>query len=126
MREWLEALEGAPDEDVLPVLAYAAGLETDLGADGPGAVRRAVLLLAAGGDPLRGLELDGRAVTALAADLDAPARRAELADGLAALARTADGLPHVTAALARLAADPDLAWLAFAAGVLADALGADE
>jgi hypothetical protein len=126
MREWLEALEGAPDEDMLPVLAYAAGLGSDLGADGPGAIRRAVLLLAAGGDPLRGLELDGRAVTALAADLDAPARRAELADGLASLVRTADGLPHVTAALARLAADPDLAWRAFAAGVLADALGDDE
>src|SRR3954452_14969342 len=117
MQEWLEALEDAPDEDVLPVLAYAAGLEIDLGADGPAAIRRAVLLLAAGGDPLRGLELDGRAVTALAADLDAPARRVELAEEIATLALTADGLPRVTAALARLAADSDLAWRAFAAGV---------
>ena len=34
-----------------------------------GPVRRAVLLLAAGGDPQRELDLDGRAVTALAAEL---------------------------------------------------------
>ena len=126
MRDWLEALEGAPDEDAAPVLAYAAGLELDLGDDAPGAIRRAVLLLAAGGDPMRGLELDGRAITALAADLDAPERRAELAREFAALSQAAAGLPRVTALLARLTADPDLAWRAFAAGVLADALGEEE
>src|SRR4051794_41455142 len=85
MREWLEALDGGPEDDALPVLAYAAGLDIDLGPDGPGAVRRAVLLLAAGGDPLRGLELDGRAVTALAADLDDAGRRVELARRVAPL-----------------------------------------
>src|SRR4051794_8139601 len=126
MREWLEALDGGPEDDALPVLAYAAGLEIDLGPDGPGAVRRAVLLLAAGGDPLRGIELDGRAVAALAADLDDPERRDELAAGIAALGAAAAGLPRVGASLARLAADPELAWRAFAAGVLADALGDDE
>jgi hypothetical protein len=126
MREWLEALEVGAGEEVLPVLAYAAGLDIELGPDGPAAIRRAVLLLATGGDPLRGLDLDGRAVTALAADLDSTGRRVELAAGLATLTQTADRLPHLTAALARLASDADLAWHAFAAGVLADALGDDE
>ena len=50
------------------------------------ALRRAELLLAAGGDPRRPLELYGRAVTALAEDLDDPPLRAELAAGLEALA----------------------------------------
>lgn len=118
MREWLETLETVPD---MPVLAYAAGLSIDLGEDAPGATRRAVLLLAAGGDPRRGLDLEGRAVTALAAELDEPSRRAELAAGLAALAEAAGGLPAADA-VARLAADPELAWRAFAAGVLADSL----
>ena len=47
-----------------------------------GALRRAVLLLAAGGDPHRALELDGRAVTGMAVELDSPERRAALARGL--------------------------------------------
>ncbi len=121
MRAWLESLDAAPE---LPVLAYAAGLGIRLGDDAPGAIRRAVLLLAAGGDPRRGLDLEGRAVTALAAELDEPGRRAALADGLAALAQAARGLPAATA-IARLAADPELAWRAFAAGVLADSLEDD-
>jgi hypothetical protein len=120
MRDWLQTQDEAPQ---LPVLAYAAGLEIDPGDDGPGAVRRALLLLATGGDPLRGVEeLDGRAVTALADDLDDAARRAALAEGLAALREAAEGLPNVRAALDRLAADPDLAWRAWASGLLADAL----
>jgi hypothetical protein len=122
MDDWLQTQEREPQ---LPVLAYAAGLEIDPGEDGPGAIRRALLLLATGGDPLRGVEeLDGRAVTALADDLDDPGRRAALAEGLAALREAADGLPNVLAALDRLAADPDLAWRAWASGLLADALDA--
>src|SRR3954469_10342434 len=119
MRDWLQTQEEGPE---LAVLAYAAGLEIDLGDDAPGAIRRAVLLLATGGDPLRGLELDGRAVTALAAELDATERRAELADGLVRLRDAAAGLPRVTTAIDSLAADPELAWRAFATGVLADSL----
>jgi hypothetical protein len=120
MRDWLETQEEAPQ---LAVLAYAAGLDIDPGDAAPGAIRRALLLLATGGDPLRGVEeLDGRAVTALAADLDDPSLRAQLADGLAALRATATGLPNVVAALDRLAADPDLAWRAYASGLLADSL----
>jgi hypothetical protein len=119
MRDWLQTQEEEPQ---LPVLAYAAGIDIDLGADAPGAIRRAVLLLATGGDPLRGLDLQGRAVTALATDLDAPGNHAALAAGLGELRRTAAGLPNVVAALDRLLADPGLAWRAFVAGVLADSL----
>jgi hypothetical protein len=118
VRDWLDTL----DETVgLPVLAYAAGLEIDLGEDARGATRRALLLLAAGGDPRRDLDLNGRAVTAVAEDLDSPGRRAALADGLAALVTAAAGLP-VAARIEHLAAEPELAWRAFAAGVLADSL----
>jgi hypothetical protein len=118
MRDWLQTQE---DDPQAPVLAYAAGLDIDLGEDAAGAIRRAVLLLATGGNPLREIELDGRAVTALAADVDAPERRAALAAGLAGLRAAATGLPNTVAALDALAADPDRAWHAFAAGVLADA-----
>jgi hypothetical protein len=120
MEDWLQTQEREPQ---LPVLAYAAGLEIDSGDDGAGAIRRALLLLATGGDPRLGVEeLDGRAVTALAADLDSPARREQLADGLNALRDAAVDLPRVRGALDRLAADPDLSWRAWAAGLLADAL----
>jgi hypothetical protein len=97
---------------LLPVLAWLAGP----GVDDRGAVRRAMLLLAAGGDPHRSLELDGRAVTSLAADIDSPERRDGLAAGLASL--QVDGLPRVTAAVGRLLGDRELAWRAYAAGVL--------
>jgi hypothetical protein len=86
-------------------------------------VRRAMLLLAAGGDPHRTLELDGRAVTALAAELDSPERRQELAAGLGSL--PAEGLPRVAAAVERLLRDGDLAWRALAAGLLGDELASD-
>jgi hypothetical protein len=109
----LERLEEVvEDDDLPPVVAWLAGPEVD----DRGAVRRALLLLAAGGDPHRSLELDGRAVTALAADLDSPERRRALGAGLAAL--PVEGLPRVAAAVARLLGDPDLAWRAYAAGVL--------
>jgi hypothetical protein len=90
-----------------------------------GAVRRAVLLLATGGDPHRGVDLDGRAVTALAADLDAPERRTALVGGLASLLAMAAGLPAVGAALTRLIGDEELAWRALAAGLLGEELASD-
>ena len=80
-----------------------------------GAVRRALLLLAAGGDPRREPELDGRAVTALAAELDRPERRAELAAALRGLRDGAEAL----------LADPELAWRAFACAQLAEELASD-
>jgi hypothetical protein len=114
---------GGEDEGVVS-LALVAGSELELPEDDlNAALRRAVLLLAAGGDPRRELELDGRAVTALAADLDAPGRRVQLAERLATLRAPAAGLPLVEGAIARLLADGDLAWRAFACAVLAHELG---
>jgi hypothetical protein len=90
------------------------------------ALRRSELLLAAGGDPRRPLELHGRAVTALAEDLDAPERRAQLAAGLAELVPVAPGLAEVTAALERLTHDADLAWQCYAMARLAEHLGGED
>jgi hypothetical protein len=108
------------------VLAWLAGADVQIPEDeAAGALRRAVLLLAAGGDPHRALELDGRAVTGMAAELDSPERRAALARGLDALRADAAGLLEATAALDRLLADDDLAWRAYAAGLIGEEL-ADE
>lgn len=120
MRDVLEQLEAAGGDLAVP-LAWLAGRRVRLDEDElRGAIRRAELLLAAGGDPRRALELHGRAVTALAADLDRDEARAELRSGLAEL--DAGGLPRVGAELERLAADPDLAWRAYAGALLADEL----
>jgi hypothetical protein len=119
-----EMLASGGEEEGVVSLALVAGSQLELPEDElNAALRRAMLLLAAGGDPRRELELDGRAVSALAADLDAPARRRELAERLAGLRRPAAGLPLVEGALARLLADGDLAWQAFACAVLAHELG---
>jgi hypothetical protein len=124
MRQIEEMLATGGDVEGLVSLALAAGSDIELPEDElNAAVRRSVLLLAAGGDPTRELELDGRAVTALAADLDAPARRNELAAQLAGLRQPAAGLPLVEGALARLSADSDLAWRSFACALLAHELG---
>jgi hypothetical protein len=89
-----------------------------------GARRRAIQLLATGGDPRRGsgLELEGRAVAALAEDLDDPARREALSAGLERLRRTAEGLPRVVERVDRLSFDPDFAWRWFACILLAEEL----
>jgi hypothetical protein len=114
---------GGQDEGVVS-LALVAGSELELPEDElNAALRRSLLLLAAGGDPQRELELHGRAVTALANDLDDAERRRQLAEKLATLRRPAAGLPLVEGALARLLADRDLAWQAFACAVLAHELG---
>lgn len=81
-----------------------------------------MLLLAAGGDPHREPELDGRAAAALAAELDGPEHRDGLARGLETLRAEADGLPRTEAALEELAGDPELAWRAYAAGLLGEEL----
>lgn len=107
-------------------LALLAGQDVELDPDElRGARRRAVQLLATGGDPHRDPEPDGRAVTALAADLDAPEHRAALADGLSSLNATVAGLPEVSARLERLSADQELAWRWFACTVLAEELVED-
>jgi hypothetical protein len=88
-----------------------------------GARRRAMFVLAAGGDPHRDLGFDSVAAERLANELDTPGRRARLAAALDGL--PADDLPVVSAAAESLRADPDLAWRSFALSLLADEL-ADE
>ncbi|TML72921.1 MAG: hypothetical protein E6G12_12005 [Actinobacteria bacterium] len=88
-----------------------------------GARRRAMFVLAAGGDPHRDVGLDSVAAERLADELDTPERRAQLAAALDEL--PADDLPAVTAAMESLRADPELAWRSFALSLLADEL-ADE
>ncbi len=124
MRQWLEQVDAtAAGDDAVAVVAWLAGASVEIPEDDArAALRRAVLLLAAGGDPHRALELDGRAVTGLAADLDEPARRAALRRGLETLRAEATGLPVAGAALERLREDDDLAWRAFAAGLLGEEL----
>lgn len=132
--EWLTGLERSLAGDsggdalavALVVLAAAAGRDVPLDEEeAHGATRRALLLLAAGGDPSRGLDLNGRAVSALAADLDSPERRAALGRGLEELRAESAGLAHVSEALHELAAEPEIAWRAFACSLLAEELGGD-
>ena len=126
MRELLELLEAGPSNSLLLGLAWLAGQGIELDEEEVRAtVRRAELLLAAGGDPRRELELDGRAVASVAADLDDPAAREQLEDALNALATEAEGLASVASALAQLRAQPDLAWQCYAGALLAEAIGGD-
>lgn len=129
---WLGELERALVEDeagedlatVVVLLAAVAGEDVHVGeAEAHGASRRALLLLAAGGDPERGLDLDGRAVTALADDLRTVDRQLALERGIDDLKAQAKGLPHVTEALVAMRATPDVAWRAYACSVLAEQLG---
>ena len=126
MRELLERLEELPPDGLLPTLAWLAGQELELDPDEvKGALRRAELLLAAGGDPHRELDFDGRAVTALAEDLDDPSVRDRFEDALARLTADSEGLAAVRDGLARLRAQPDLAWRIYAGALLAEAIGGD-
>ena len=85
-----------------------------------GARRRAMFVLAAGGDPHRDLGLDSIAAERLAGELDTPERRAQLTAALDDL--PADDLPAVAAAAESLCSDPELAWRSFALSLLADEL----
>jgi hypothetical protein len=132
---WLLGLERSLAEDegeeslptALVVLASVAGAEVLIPEpDALAAGRRALLLLAAGGDPERGLDLNGRAVSALADELRTADRQLALERGLDDLKAQATGLAHVSEALAALRATPDVAWRAYACSLLAEALAADE
>ena len=106
------------------MLSYVAGVQVELDeGERHAALRRAELLLAAGGDPRRALELYGRAVSSLARDLDSAEARAGLRRALAALATETASLAETDAARQQLLADPDLAWQCFAFALLAEALG---
>ena len=90
------------------------------------ALRRTLLVLAAGGDPHRQLEIDGKAVSSLAADLDSPSRRAELQEALRELKEHAEGMPRATYLLEALIDEPDLAWRSLAVALLAEELGEED
>ena len=131
VQAWLEGLERQLREgrvaELWAMLAYAAGRDVELDEQELHAsTRQAVLLLAAGGDPTRGLDLDGRAVTALAENLDDAERRVELMRGIDDLVGRSVALPHVRDALFTLASQPDLAWRAFACALLAEELGSED
>jgi hypothetical protein len=129
-RPWLEQLEiqlvAAPLDEAFAPLAFLAAQDLRLDEDELRAARRrALLVLAAGGDPRRTLGPHDRAVSGLAGDLDRPERRARLAAALTSLEEQATGLPAVTRAVAALRGDPELAWRWLACALLADEI-ADE
>ena len=127
IRDWLRTLERAEREEQLTMLCFLAGRDVEFDpAEANGALRRAELLLASGGDPRRTLDLFGRAVTAVARDLDTAERRRQLDAGLAALESETGDLRGATEALRLLRADPDLAWRCYAAALLAEELGSED
>jgi hypothetical protein len=129
---WLVELERSLAEDegtetlatALVLLALVGGREIAIpDMERRAATRRATLLLAAGGDPERGLDLHGRAVTALADDLRDTDRQLALESGIRDLRQLAAGLRHVSEAVHGLIEAPDVAWRAYAAALLAEELG---
>jgi len=122
--EVLTRIDAGELGDPLPVLAYLAGRSVQLDeADLNGARRRALLLVAAGGDPHRELDVDDRAVKAIAADLHTQERRDELARAIDALVLRVRDLPVAREAALFPAGDVDLAWRLFALALLAEELG---
>jgi hypothetical protein len=120
LREW-------GDAQACAMLALVARERVSLPEDElRAALRRALLVLAAGGDPHRELELDGRGVTSFADDLESPDRRAELEASLRALSEQADGLPRATFLLEAMLEDADLAWQSLAVALLAEELGDED
>jgi hypothetical protein len=121
--ELLSRLDGGEPGDPLPVLAYVAGQAVELDDEElNGARRRALLLVAAGGDVRRELDVDDRAVKALAADLYTEERRDQLGRGIDALVLRVRELSTVREAALFLAGDVDLAWRLYSLGLLAEEL----
>jgi hypothetical protein len=90
------------------------------------ALRRALLVLAAGGDPHRELELQGSGVRRFAEDLDSPERRSELQAALRRLRDEAEGLPRASFLLDALLEDSELAWRSLSVALLAEELGDED
>src|SRR3954454_16308000 len=124
-RQRLEQLEEAGfDEDAPELLVSIAWVALD---DVPideaelrAARRRAMLVLAAGGDPHRDVGTATPAVGRLADELDTPERRAARDEAWAEA--DASALQTVKKALQILLADPELAWRLFALAHVADEL----
>ena len=127
-RSRLEALEAAGYDPhsaellvalVWLVLGELPISETELNASR----RRAMFVLAAGGDPHRELDLNSVAADRLAAELDSPKRRKALHTALSGL--PTEDLPTVSEGLAALLGEPEIAWRCLGLALLADEL-ADE
>jgi hypothetical protein len=107
-RAELEQLEHS-DLDLPVALTWLVRDEIGIDEDELNAARRrAMFVLAAGGDPHRELDVDSVA-----------------AERLAALTAEAGGLAAVTAALDALRDDPELAWRSLALALLADELAGE-
>lgn len=124
-RSQLEQLDGAGDDadsgDLLVPLVWLCLPELGLPDDELNAARRrAMFVLAAGGDPQRGLALDSIAAERLAAELDSPDRRKALHRALSEL--DTRGLERVATGVDALLEDGDLAWRCLALALLADEL----
>lgn len=127
-RSRLEALEAAGYDpysaELLVALVWLVLGELPISeAELNAARRRAMFVLAAGGDPHRELDLGSVAADRLAAELDSPERRKALHTALSGLDAT--GLPAVSKGLAGLLGEPELAWRCLGLALLADEL-ADE
>jgi hypothetical protein len=121
-----DSLTRADEAHADEVLTYLAGQSVELDEDElRGSLRRAVQLQAAGGDVFRGLDVDGRAVQALADDLDTEGRRGALAGGLQRLSGLANDLPQVAGHLEGLQREPDRAWRRYACALLAEELAGE-
>jgi len=126
IRDWVRSVEREEPAEQWTMLCFFAGRHVAVDQDElNAAIRRAELLLAAGGDPRRPLDPFGRAATALADDLDSAERRAQLRTGLEALVTEVAGLTGARESLALLLTDHDLAWKAYATALLAEALAED-
>ena len=93
-RSRLEELEsaGLASSELFVVLTWLVLDDVDLDpAERKAALRRAMLVLAAGGDPHREIDHNTVAAIRLAEELDSPARRESLARALAALGKQAKG-----------------------------------
>ena len=123
LEDLLSRVDAGELGDPLPVLAYLAGQSVEIAdEDLNGARRRALLLVAAGGDPRRDLDVDDRAVKALAADLYTDDRREQLGRSIDALVLRVRERPVAREAALFLAGDVDLAWRLFSLSLLAEEL----
>jgi hypothetical protein len=124
-RSRLETLEEAGHEplsgELVVALVWLVVDELDIAEDELNAARRrAMFVLAAGGDPHRDLDLSSVAAERLADELDSPERRKALLTALSGLDPT--GLPTVSEALSGLLNEPELAWRCVGLALLADEL----
>jgi hypothetical protein len=120
MEAWVAGLEAMDDDGRRAALAYVAGQQVELPEEELNeALRRALVVRAVGGNPLRELTLDEDAVVRVAAELDGAERRQALQRALESLRVHLLDLPAATASLDELLADSDLAWRCFAAALVA-------